>query len=83
MHPPPMEERPCRIPPRRSAPDRRFHPIGAYAPEAGKAARGRVPAFLLALSALLLVGGGPMEDALRRQAAGVDGVVVAPQIRLK
>lgn len=73
-----MVDRRSRFPQLRRGPDRSFHPIGAYAPKAGKAARA-----VLALLALLLSGGiagcsrTPPEDALRATIATMEAAAEA------
>jgi len=77
-----IDRRTCMPPPHRSVPDRRFRSIGAYAPEAGKAAdrplRGVAATLLTAL--LLLFAGctrTPPEEALRATIATMQAAAEA------
>ena len=72
-----MDDRRFRVTARRSGTDRKIHPIGAHAPEAGKAVRGRtakVAGMLLATLALLSAGCSrtPPEEALRATIAAME-----------
>ena len=72
-----MDDRRFRVTARCSGTDRKIHPIGAHAPEAGKAVRGHAPAVVAALLAMLALLSAacsrtPPEEALRAKIAAME-----------